>query len=168
MAPPVFSRMIVGMGSQWNFPSLSFILLLKSPTYPWLLLPLQKQSAIYLQSVQLASVNSGFWLAPIDADVAKWDYACWGKWHLDIYLGRPFILFQKAYKHLKGSSGAHPIFKWIWKSSCQHKHKVFFWLLIQDRLNTCNILKRKHFHLPSFDCPLCESSQEETRGHLFL
>lgn len=82
--------------------------------------------------------------------------------------GGPSYSSRKAYKHLKWSSGAHPIFKWIWKSSCQHKHKVFFWLLIQDRLSTCNILKRKHFHLPSFDCPLCESSQEETRGHLFL
>lgn len=75
---------------------------------------------------------------------------------------------RKAYKHLKGNSGAHPVFKWIWNSTCQHNHKVFFGLLIQDRLSTCNILRRKHFHLPSFDCALCAKNLEETREHLFL
>jgi hypothetical protein len=31
----------------------------------------------------------------------------------------------RAYKHLVGSSWVDPTFSWIWKSSCQRKHKVF-------------------------------------------
>jgi len=45
---------------------------------------------------------------------------------------------------------------------------VFFWLLAKDRLNTRNILRRKHFHLPSDDYVLCAGNAEETLEHLFL
>jgi hypothetical protein len=48
----------------------------------------------------------------------------------------------KAYMHLLGSSTMHPTLKWIWKTKCQTKHKVFFWLLLQDRLNTRGMLRR--------------------------
>jgi len=75
---------------------------------------------------------------------------------------------RKAYKQLMGTNSAHPIFKWIWKSSCQPKHKVFFWLIAQDRLSTRNILRRKHMHLPSYNCVLCPSNLEESSVHLFL
>lgn len=61
---------------------------------------------------------------------------------------------KRAYKQLSRSSQAHPTFRWLWKSSCQHNHKVFFWLLIQDRLSTRNILKRKHMSLQSYNCVL--------------
>lgn len=75
---------------------------------------------------------------------------------------------KKAYCQLWGRSQSHPIFKWIWKSSCQHNHKVFFWLLVHDRLSTRNILRRMHMHLPSYFCMLCSQSHEETVQHLFL
>jgi hypothetical protein len=75
---------------------------------------------------------------------------------------------SKAYKHLMGTCNVHPVFKWIWKSCCKHKHKVFFWLLVQDRLSTRNILRRKNMHLQSFNCVLCNESCEETVEHLFL
>lgn len=55
-----------------------------------------------------------------------------------------------------------------WKSSCQHKHKVFFWLLVQDRLSTLNILKRKNQQIASFNCVLCSLNTEETVDHLFF
>jgi hypothetical protein len=32
----------------------------------------------------------------------------------------------KAYKFLSSGALAHPVFRWIWKSKCQMKHKVFF------------------------------------------
>jgi hypothetical protein len=38
---------------------------------------------------------------------------------------------------------APPIFKWMWKSCVKGKHKFFFWLLLMDRLNTRELLKRK-------------------------
>jgi hypothetical protein len=75
---------------------------------------------------------------------------------------------KKAYMQLAGSRQVHSIFRWLWKSSCQHNHKVFFWLLIQDRLSTRNILKRKHMFLQSYNCVLCNALLEETVEHLFL
>lgn len=67
-----------------------------------------------------------------------------------------------------GQNWIHPVFKWLWRSSCQHKHKVFFWLLAQDRLSTRNILRRRNMQLQSFDFVLCLDSHEETVEHLFL
>jgi hypothetical protein len=68
--------------------------------------------------------------------------------------GNSIFTSKRAYCQLLGTSWAAPIFKWIWKSSCQPKHKVFFWLLVQDRLSTRNILKRRNMQLPSFNCVL--------------
>jgi hypothetical protein len=82
--------------------------------------------------------------------------------------GNSTFTSKRAYCHLRGSSQSHLIFKWLWKSSCQHKHKVFFWLLTQDRLSTRNILKRKNMQLPSYNCVLCNQNIEETVEHLFL
>jgi hypothetical protein len=55
----------------------------------------------------------------------------------------------------------HPHFVWIWKSSFQPKHKFFFWLLIHDRINTRNLLKRKNMILPSYDCVFNQCCQQE-------
>ena len=48
--------------------------------------------------------------------------------------GSPYFSSSKAYKHLTGHRVAHAAFKW--NSTCQNKHKVFFWLLLNDRLST--------------------------------
>jgi len=48
----------------------------------------------------------------------------------------------KTYKHLKGHREIHPSHRWIWKCSCQNKHKVFAWLILKDRLSTREILRR--------------------------
>jgi hypothetical protein len=52
---------------------------------------------------------------------------------------------QKAYKHLTGSHVVHPSFKWIWASSCQLKDKVFYWLLLKNRLNTRGLLRKEEY-----------------------
>jgi len=44
----------------------------------------------------------------------------------------------------------------------------FFWLLLRDRLNTRNILKRKDMHLDDYNCVLCNLGCEETSFHLFF
>lgn len=69
---------------------------------------------------------------------------------------------SKAYKFLIGHRQTHPAFKWLWKSCCQPKHKVFLWLLMKDRLSTKNILRRKNMHLDSYNCDLCQMLTEET------
>jgi hypothetical protein len=43
----------------------------------------------------------------------------------------------------------------------------FFWLLIQDRLNTRNVLGRKNFTLPSYMFAKNNCKVEETLVHLF-
>jgi hypothetical protein len=48
------------------------------------------------------------------------------------------------------------------------KHKVFFWLLLQDRLSTRDILQRKDMHLESYTCDMCILQRLETNAHLFL
>jgi hypothetical protein len=44
---------------------------------------------------------------------------------------------SKAYKTLTGHSQAAPIFRWLWKTSCQGKHNFFGWhLMIGKALET--------------------------------
>jgi hypothetical protein len=58
---------------------------------------------------------------------------------------------------------------WIWKSKCMPKIKLFSWLLLNDKLNTRNMLKRRRKYLESgYNCVLCREGMEETREHLFL
>jgi len=73
-----------------------------------------------------------------------------------------------AYKMIRGHSNVDPIFRWIWKSYCQPKHRVFAWLLVQDRLSTRNILRRKRMILESYNCEFCHVAHEETTQHFFL
>ena len=57
--------------------------------------------------------------------------------------GNEFYSSIKAYKVLIGHKQTPPHFSWIWKSSCQPKNKVFFWMLLHDRVNTRNLLRGK-------------------------
>lgn len=80
--------------------------------------------------------------------------------------GNGFFSSSKTYRHLSGHRQVHKVFNWLWKSKCQNKHKVFFWLVLKDRLSTRNILKRKHMILPSYSCVSCHHDKEETLFHL--
>jgi hypothetical protein len=66
-----------------------------------------------------------------------------------------------------GSIPTPKIFTSIWESSCQAKRKFFFWLLLHDRLNTRNLLRRKNFQLQSHNCVVRNYNTEETLVHLF-
>jgi hypothetical protein len=82
--------------------------------------------------------------------------------------GNATFTTSKAYKALVGNRPVHPAFLWIWRSKCQMKHKVFFWLLLKDRLSTRDILQRKQRDLDSFTCNLCIRQRLETVAHLFF
>jgi hypothetical protein len=75
---------------------------------------------------------------------------------------------QNIYSHLMGNQWTHPIFTWLWKSKCQPKHKVFFWLLLKDRLNTRALLRQRAMLLDSYTYDNCILQVEETAIHLFL
>jgi hypothetical protein len=42
------------------------------------------------------------------------------------YIWGPDFSCSKAYRHLKGHIETPPVYKWLWKSCCQLKHKTFF------------------------------------------
>ncbi|TVU25579.1 hypothetical protein EJB05_28081, partial [Eragrostis curvula] len=48
------------------------------------------------------------------------------------------------------------------------EHKVFFWLLLHDRVNTRGLLKRRNMHLDSYSSELCIWQREETLIHMFI
>ena len=77
---------------------------------------------------------------------------------------------RKFYLHCFRDEVADKGFEWIWKSKCTNKWKVFAWLLLADRLNTRNLLKRKSMKLrdDDYSCLLCSTSLEETVEHLFF
>jgi hypothetical protein len=81
--------------------------------------------------------------------------------------GNDVFTVKQAYKALIGYQPAPSHFNWVWKSSCQARHKFFFWLLIHDRLNTRNLLGRKQMQLQSYNCATLECQQEETLLHMF-
>lgn len=48
------------------------------------------------------------------------------------------------------------------------RHKVFAWLMLLDRVNTRDMLLRRHFNIGNdHDCPLCNLGVLETNEHLF-
>jgi hypothetical protein len=101
---------------------------------------------IYLQAFQSSTDND------------QWKYI-WGTNHYSS---------AKAYTLMIGSRPLHPAFKWIWYSAYQQKHKVFYWLLLKNSLNTRSLLKRKNMQLESYDCELCILQKEERLRHLFF
>jgi hypothetical protein len=75
---------------------------------------------------------------------------------------------KKAYISLKGVLPVSPVFKWMWNSCVPGKVSSFFWLLLHDRLNTRNLLRRKRRILDDYSCVLCQTATEETLQHLFF
>jgi hypothetical protein len=87
-----------------------------------------------------------------------WSYV-WG----DKYTSASF--YKLIHAHIKVPS----IYKWLWKSSCIMKTKVFAWLLLSDRLNTKDLLQRRHWNVNAgTHCELCPGRHYEDRAHLFF
>lgn len=82
--------------------------------------------------------------------------------------GNGDYISRKAYLQLRGSVPISPVYKWMWKSCSRGTNKFTFWLLLRNRLNTRNILRRKRRILDDYSCPLCASNSEETMVHLFF
>jgi hypothetical protein len=75
---------------------------------------------------QFLLLNSGMDNLTLSEDNDVWHYI-WGN---DI------SSVKRAYEAISGHSSTHLVFKMLWISKCQPKHKVFFWLLLHDKLNT--------------------------------
>ena len=74
--------------------------------------------------------------------------------------------YHLSYKNLQPPAP----FLWIWNSKCCNKLRVFSWLLLMDRLDTRNILRRKKHKLEgnNYICVLCSNNVEKTAHHLFF
>ena len=61
------------------------------------------------------------------------------KWYWTYIWGSPNYQSSKAYNFLTGHKIIHSSFNWVWNTCSQLKHKIFFWLLLIDRLNTRHV-----------------------------
>jgi hypothetical protein len=70
--------------------------------------------------------------------------------------GVQLLFSAKLYKRMMWSRVTHRAYGWLWRSSCQMNPKMFFWLVLEDRLNTTRgLLRRKNMELDSYDCEMC-------------
>lgn len=56
----------------------------------------------------------------------------------------------------------------MWLAGNLGKHTFFFWLLLGDKLNTRNLLRKKNMCLDNYRCVLCNTGAEESCFHLFF
>lgn len=75
---------------------------------------------------------------------------------------------SKYYQYHFSNIQPHRTILWIWKSKCVPKIKFFAWLLLNDRLNTRNMLRRNKFLEEGYNCALCQNGVEQTLEHLFF
>jgi hypothetical protein len=114
-------------------------------------------SAEAFQELQL--VSQVLLDTPIDDGVPDQRPFTWG----------PSYTPSKFYNFLFGQLPTNMALNAIWKSKALPKQKVFVWLLMKDRLNTRDLMLRKHWHLDSEPhCVMCVSQVLETRDHLFF
>ena len=83
--------------------------------------------------------------------------------------GNPSYTSSRYYRMVFQNFQAHGIFKKIWKSKCTPRLKFFAWLIFVDRLNTRNMLARRHFNVqPNTFCVMCTGMEEEDITHLLF
>lgn len=87
--------------------------------------------------LQMQNIQQLMQSLPLTEDDDRWFYS----WGSNIFAS------AKVYRIPVGHEEIHPTYKWLQKSQCQLKHRVFFWLLIKDRPSTRNLLRRKNMHL---------------------
>ena len=160
MATRFFSGKIFGMVNVWSNASLIYSPLLNSSKLWWLKLYKPKIFKTYFTflcqqayeeflKIQDICINAAVTME--SGGIDEWAYI-WGSNQFSV---------SKAYKALIGIKDTPPHFTWIWKSSCQQKHKFFFRLLLHDRLNTRDLLQRKIFNLQSYSCATLECDTQE-------
>jgi hypothetical protein len=75
-------------------------------------------------------------------------------WHF--IWGQQVYTTSKYYQYQSKNLQPSMVILWVWKSKCTPTVKYFAWLLLNDKLNTRNILRRrKKFLEEGYNCVLC-------------
>jgi hypothetical protein len=64
---------------------------------------------------------------------------------MDLSFGNNKFSSSKFYNLSFASINPPVPFLWIWQFKVCKKIKIFLWLVFRDRINSKNLLKRKHF-----------------------
>jgi hypothetical protein len=76
---------------------------------------------------------------------------------------------SKYYQHCFKGVVASKIYHCIWACKALLRIKVFAWLLVSDRINTRDMLRRRHLNVTNvFHCVLCPCRATEDWQHLFF
>jgi hypothetical protein len=95
---------------------------------------------------------------PLSDQEDSWTYVWGGK-----YSAAKF--YAEIHKHIQVPG----VYKWLWKSCCTLKTKVFAWLVLRDRINTRDMLVRRHWKVTDdLHCELCPGRIYEDRVHLLF
>lgn len=96
----------------------------------------------------------------LNEDTAQWQFPA----------GSAQYKVSKAYRLLIITPKVQLVIRRLWQTCCQLKHKNFFWLVANNRLNSKALLQRKIFYtgLYVYTCALCNLQVLETRGRLFF
>jgi hypothetical protein len=117
-------------------------------------LPLSEQAYTQLQDLQI-DLNT----MPHNVDQTDTWVFIWGSHE---YSSQKF--YTLAFRNMQ----VPLIFSWLWKSKCTPRMKFLGWLMFVDRLNTRNMLRRRHFHLDDgYTCIMCNLGVEDI-NHLFI
>jgi len=119
-------------------------------------LPLSQEAFLELQQLQLYLEE-----IPYNADNRNQCTFIWGN---------PIYTSSKFYKCVFSGFHAEQTFTWLWQTKCTLCLKFFAWLLIVDRLNTKDILRRRRLHTQSgFTCVIwCNVGSEQNKIIYFL
>jgi hypothetical protein len=116
-------------------------------------LPMSVQAYEELGELQSIMQNN-----PLSPKWDSWSF-CWGQ----NYYAANF------YNHIHSHIQVPQVYRWLWKSCCSMRVKCFTWLLLSDRLNTRDLLQRRHWKVTEdVHCELCPAHLYEDRIHLFF
>jgi len=117
--------------------------------------PLSEQAFSQLHTLQTDVVSVPYNFEDLD----RWTFT-WGSY---VYSSQKF--YALAFRNLQVPCS----FTWLWKSKCTPHIKFFGWLLLVDRLNTRNMLRRRNFHIDAgYSRVMCNHDLEEDIQHLFF
>ena len=118
-------------------------------------LPLSAQAREEVREIQRGSLH----VIPVRGDADIWVSTINAKFSAKSY-----------YNHCFREMIADEAFTWLWRSKSPIKFKMFGWLLLVDRLNTRNMLKRRNYVVANnnYACLLCQNPPEETVEHPFF